>query len=226
MKIPFNVYDFFGYLAAGFTLLVFVDASLADPALWDLDLTLSRGITLTVAAYVTGHLVAHLSSTLLQDFFVRRVLGSPAAVLLGARSSGWRHLFPGYFAPLPPEVVARLGSPGWTVGAAEAAYTRAFVSISMDADLREFLRTFLNLYGFARNMSLTFLIGAVLLAVASFAPGRTIPIWMPAAAAGVSVGMFYRYLKFYRYHAWTLLLLYAEDGVQPGAARLEHLPGS
>src|SRR6202043_4163292 len=109
VKIPFSIYAFFGYLLAGFVVLVAVDFS------YDQSRILTGNspplvITFwTVAAYVLGHLIAGISSTLLEYGLTRRTLGSSEDILLTAKRQhrgAW--LFPTYFRPLPAETRDRV----------------------------------------------------------------------------------------------------------------------
>lgn len=86
-----------------------------------------------------------------------------------------------------------------------------------DEVVRERLATFLNLYGFCRNMAMALVAVALFLAVGLvIGSADTGPVvgpgwWLGAAALG-AVGVLYRYLKFYRQYALELLVSYAEVG--------------
>ena len=87
-KIPFTVYDFFAYLSSGAVLVATADY------IWGLGLLANKevspilGVALIILAYVTGHIIAHFSSWLLEQTIVHRVLKSPSVLLLGVNHDG------------------------------------------------------------------------------------------------------------------------------------------
>ena len=106
-KLPFSAYDFFGYLAAGALLLAAVDLSFFD-ARHIMDNPSVTGAILAILAYIAGHLIAGISSAVLERGLVARVLGRPAQVLL-TPVGGWRsRVFAGYLQPLPNPMRERL----------------------------------------------------------------------------------------------------------------------
>ncbi len=89
----------------------------------------------------------------------------------------------------------------------------AFAAVRSDALTYTRLSTFLNLYGFCRNVSLASLVAAVALAAGSLAgtayTGTLIaPGWWALGAFVIALGLFYRYLKFYRLYACEVLAAY------------------
>ncbi len=95
MKIPFSVYDFFGYLAAGFVCLVAVDYAFSGGWLLEADPKLIPGIVLVFIAYAFGHAVSHVAWALLEEQFVRKVLRSPEETMFEkSASSRWIRFFP------------------------------------------------------------------------------------------------------------------------------------
>jgi hypothetical protein len=70
--------------------------------------------------------------------------------------------------------------------------------------LKHPLSSFLNLYGFSRNISFSLFLSALILglgvATSGSRPGGVGEYagWAALAAAVAGIGMFYRYLKFYR----------------------------
>jgi hypothetical protein len=220
-KIPFSVYDFFGYLASGF--LVLAAADYAYDAAWFLkkDLGLAFGVFWAVAAYITGHIIANLSSYLLEKQFVRAVLGSPEETLFEAKkTTGLARLFPGFYEPLPGETQERIlqkakakagiNKPG------RSLFYHCHPIVKRQQVTLERLNTFLNLYGFCRNISMAALLAIPVLLIGAYldwragthAPGAK--LWLAGAAAVVSVGMLYRYLKFFRHYTIEVFITYAE----------------
>lgn len=108
-RIPFTVYDFFGYLAAGFLLLASYDYAFDQKLLLHDDLSLVAGLFWTVSAYIVGHIIANFAGFLLQGQLVGRLLGPPEERLFGSnRPGGWRRFFPGYHLPLPKKTQERV----------------------------------------------------------------------------------------------------------------------
>src|SRR2546430_2233899 len=108
-KIPFSVYDFFGYLATGFFMLVALAYATCKVGRLREPPTLVMGFFWLVAAYVVGHIVAHIASAFLEETVLRRGLGSPEEHLLVAQKSGLRaRVFPGNFKPLPDATQKRV----------------------------------------------------------------------------------------------------------------------
>lgn len=88
-RLPFSVYDFFGYLAAGAVLLAAVDLGFFHAAHVADDPSLTGGILAILAAYIVGQLVAGLASAALEAGLVGRLLGRPARALTEP-AAGWR----------------------------------------------------------------------------------------------------------------------------------------
>jgi hypothetical protein len=80
----------------------------------------------------------------------------------------------------------------------------------------ERLNVFLNLYGFCRNvcMALVIVAPALLLGIilGSAETGEVGPGWWVAAGLIAAVGMFYRYLKFFRQFAVEVYTSYSKLG--------------
>ncbi|HEV2671458.1 MAG TPA: hypothetical protein VGU74_10210, partial [Gemmatimonadales bacterium] len=99
-RIPFSVYDFFGYLSTGFLILVAVAYSTGRIGQLHEPPGVVMGFFWLIAAYVVGHIIAHIASGLLEQKFLRGFLGSPEDHLLLPKKSGWKaRLFPGNFTP-------------------------------------------------------------------------------------------------------------------------------
>jgi hypothetical protein len=179
------------------------------------------GIILVIAAYVIGHIVANLAGDLIERRLVADRLGRPTELLLvEVKLPAWATtIFPGYGAALPQGTRERvLARSGGLTGS--ALFYRVFGAMKHDEIVQERLSTFLNLYGFCRNMALA-LVAVVLFLVAGLInqSADTGPVlgpgwWLVAVIVG-AVGMLYRYLKFYRQYALELLTGYAETELAP-----------
>lgn len=230
-RIPFGVYDFFGYLASGFLVLAALDLVFTGGAVLKSDMQLLLGLFWLVVAYVTGHIVANVSSFLLERLLVQRVLGRPYQVLfeVPARKK-WTRLFPGYHEPLPKETRERvLKKAGETAGITDPGlglFFHCFAFVRGDEDARGRLDSFLSLYGFSRNVATAAVI-AVLVLAADIIPMESIGVglrsvqfrWAVAATVAAG-GLLYRYLKFFRLYSVEVFIRYAElePSASPGAA--------
>jgi len=218
VKIPFNVYDTFGYLVSGFLVLVAVDYSingariLGGPAP-----TLYLTTLFVIAAYLVGHLVSHLAEYLLQSRLTRRGLGVSEELLLSTEKPTHlaRHLVPGYFIALPPDTVSQVIQKAAAEGVTSrgrALFLFCWARVKSDPEVAGRLATFLNLYGFARNACFALLIAGALVAVRflGWPVNGSWPWWALWAAAAIVVGagMYYRYLKFYRLYGAEVFVSY------------------
>ena len=91
----------------------------------------------------------------------------------------------------------------------EALFVHTFGEVKKDEKNMPRLNTFLNLYGFCRNISFTCLIVTLLLVIGNLALGTPDKFYWALAALVGAVGMFYRYLKFFRQYSYELLVTYA-----------------
>ncbi len=220
-RIPFTVYDFFGYLAAGFVLLVAVDYAFELGWLLGDEFGLVVGIFWIVVAYITGHIVANVAGHVLEGWLVRKKLRSPEETLFADEKPKWRsRLFPGHHKALPLEtrerVLAKARTRAKLSEPTRALFIHCHPIVLREEVARAHLESFLNLYGFCRNVCLALLLAAVVLLVGIL----TDPVrsgssgehagWAIGAALAGAVGMFYRYLKFFREYTIEVFRTYAE----------------
>jgi len=137
------------------------------------------------------------------------------------RKGGWASVFPGFYDQLPTQTANRvLRKSTEKAGISEAGRSLFFHCHSVvkrDKAVAERLSTFLNLYGFCRNISMALVIAALVLVVGGgirwyggqIHPGKF--LWAGAAVAA-SIGMFYRYLKFFRQYTLEVFVSYPECG--------------
>jgi hypothetical protein len=83
--LPFTDYDFWAYISSGFVFLFALDHTLQTAifhqrSTW----TIVEGLIAVAVAYVVGHLLAGLASSVLERRFVGKYLGRPSVLLLGA----------------------------------------------------------------------------------------------------------------------------------------------
>lgn len=214
-KIPFSVYDFFAYLSSGAVVLTTVDYVWALGILQHEKIGVALGIALVILAYVTGHIVAHFSSWLLEHIIVRRLLQRPLALLMGAKPrlivSAW--LFPNFHRQLPEATQRRVNEQAAVRNCAatgEGLFLHAYSIVTTNERAQARLDEFRNQYGFARNMSLAFGVSAIAILVCHKYGSHPVQLRWSLLAGFASIALFYRYLKFFHQFSYELLLRYAE----------------
>ncbi len=222
-KIPFSVYDFFGYLATGFLLLVAADYSFGTLGLVSQPPNLVLGVFWVIVAYIIGHIVSHIASAALEEGVLRRILGSPEEHLFGARKFGTKaRLFPGNYKPFPESTQQRIlqKAQRHSVPApSRGFFFHCHPIVKRDQATLTRLDSFLRLYGFCRNVSMGLLLAVPLLLYGALRPLVELKTlqsldsgylgWAVAALVG-AIGMFYRYLKFFRHYTVEVFTTYAE----------------
>ena len=226
-KLPFSVYDFFGSLSAGFVLLVGVAAAFTGSESWQRTPTTVIGLLLVVVAYIAGHVIANISGYLIEGVLVRRVFGTPSVVLFQKHKPRWRaRLLPGYYRPLPLEqrerVLGRASEAGIT-GPGEGLFYHCFSAAKERESTMTRLSTFLNLYGFCRNIAVsTFFVAIALFTGTLLGTAKTghlvPPGWWAAGAFLASIGLLYRYLKFFRHYSVEVFVSYGEPAARQGSS--------
>lgn len=216
MTNPFTGYDIFAHLASGLTVLVgsafafdktrFIESSPDLPVL----------VILVVVAYALGHVIAELSSFVLERQLVRRVLGAPEVHLLASDAlTPQRRLLRSYFDPVHHSVMARIEARRVREGVTEdprGVFWNALPVARKDPSAAKRLEAFLNVYGFCRNMCIAFLTTAALLLLGLLTHQTALPagsvlvseLCLLAGAAAMVI----RYLKYYRLFTLEVLLTY------------------
>lgn len=213
-KIPFSVYDFFAYLSCGTVVLVTADYVMGLGLLNRDKVAPVFAVFLVVVAYVCGHIVAHFSSFFFEHVAIGRVLKRPNALLFGEpprRGLSW--IFPNYCRPFPTTTIERVRKQLESRGVSttgEAAFLHAYAVVTATAERQQRLDAFRNQYGFHRNMCFAFGISAIAITAAHLVGPHPVRWRWAVLAAGVSVALFYRYLKFFRQFSYELFLRYAE----------------
>lgn len=208
MKIPFSAYDFFAYLASGLVLLCSADFAFKLGWFLGQDLKVSDGVFIILVAYVVGHLVAHFSSLLYEHGIVRGLIGSPEVHLIdSSQNNGWRKLlFRGFVRPFPKETVSRVLQKSRNFGfesAGRGLFFHCHSRVKSCKSTSDRLSAFLNQYGFCRNLSFALLLASLVLAVGSK--------WgFASASLFAALGMFFRYLKFFRHYTQEVYRTYSE----------------
>lgn len=213
-KVPFSVYDFFAYLSSGSILLATFDYVFGVGLLSQEKIAPLFAVLLVVLAYVCGHIVAHFSSFLYEHIAVSRMLKRPNELLMG-ETPRWiyRVAFPNFCRPLPHEVQLRIGARMKSRGFSskgEGLFLHCYAVVTADETRQSRLDSFRNQYGFARNMSFAFLVGAVGIFNAHYFGAHPVRLRWALLSGLASVTLFYRYLKFFRQFSYEMFLRYAE----------------
>jgi hypothetical protein len=103
MSFPFSPYDFFGYLVAGFVVVCAAESATGSNWVLNQELKWPQAAFWVMVAYITGHVVANLSSYFIEHKFLRGVLDCPEVLLFqdepapppgpaawGERLTSWR----------------------------------------------------------------------------------------------------------------------------------------
>jgi hypothetical protein len=220
MNIPFSTYDFFGYLANGFVILCATEYAFFGTSLAERDWKVGHAVFYLVLAYIIGHIVANISSYLIEHLIVRERLKSPEDTLFEPQQKTWRSFFfPIFYQPFPPETQKRILEVAQKNGfdkPSRGLFLHAHGVAKQDRATLERLTSFLNLYGFCRNVTTGLIISAIILVIGALIDVRRWTeidnyklAWAGAALVG-AVGMFYRYLKFFRHYTMEVFNSYAE----------------
>jgi len=216
-KVPFTSYDFWAYLSAGFIVLAAIDYVAGTHLLYRDSWTVVQGTMAMVSAYTVGQMVASMASFLYEKVLVVKLLGAPRMVLFG-RARAWkpvRWLIPSYFEALPEvtqKAILERAAPFGIKGPGEGLFWCAFAYARAMPAVMSRLSDFLNLYGFARNVSLAALIDAtVLYWHYRWHNGTDTALHLSQGALVVGLGMLLRYLKFFRQYAMEVFTSYAHS---------------
>lgn len=206
-KIPFTVYDIFGYLSSGFLLLMGI--SYAEHGTFEHlhDSNILSWVLLIIIVYITGHILASMSKWILELIIVNEVLKPPYINLFKKNSVKKcnKIFFPEYFVAFPARIIKDITkiADGRTE---KALYDYAYSKAKSNKEMLEQLGIFLRLFGFCRNISFTLFILAII-----FSAGRIFSYQFGSISLIVisflgSIFMFIRYLKFLRHHSSELFL--------------------
>jgi|688.fasta_scaffold39672_3 hypothetical protein len=216
---PFSDYDFFGYLASGAMFLCVYDYVYngGTQIILHKDWLPAQVFMIFLAAYVAGHIIASISSLLVEKLLIQKVIGCPEILFFASSPpKGWKGILSmfwiDYCLPADKELQkkvldiaskSQITSPGRALfhAAHNFAKTISVVKVRMDS--------FLNIYGFCRNISMMAFISLLMLLVKA-TNTDSVTDWQYCFWALVTcMGMFYRYLKFYKHYTWEVLTTFA-----------------
>lgn len=208
---PFTDYDFYAYLTSGALFLavmdfVFNDASLLMQSDW----TFIQIVLAFAAAYITGHITATFAQLVIETFIVSNVISKPITLQLGLKPPNFMERMLGvlvgrYYEPLDASVQEKIKEGARTALSlstadrlsAEDVFQAGFRrSFSIEGS-RSRIDSFLNQYGFCRNISFISLVVTIIIGwkvVCTEVPHGGLAI---SISAVVFAGMFVRFVKFY-----------------------------
>ena len=216
-KLPFDPYDFFGYLASGLLILVGMDIVLGFPAILGREFKVVDSAILIIAIYVTGQIIATPAKALLEDGLVGKVLGRPNVNLFQEKKPRIRGLiFPGFYLSLPTQTRMKILSKAKNEGVEGIGedlflHVRYSQAVVQDQKLGEKLNSFINKYGFSRNLSFSaLLVGIGCLIKMVLSPGSDTDLRNYGITALITaIFLLYRYLKFFRQYSYEMFNTYA-----------------
>lgn len=217
--LRFSDYDVFAYIASGAAALALTDLIFATQFILGVEWSVSQGLLTIVATYVLGHIIATPSAWLIERVLVRKLLKSPSENLMGTQpSAGWRRflartLLGDFYTPFDIGTRSRLQTimAANNVAPGEPLFWLAFPEAKTDPIAYGRMVSFLNLYGFSRNMAFVLIAGGLACIIASalgMPNGDAQLQWGPISMLA-GFGMFHRYLKFYRLYAVEVLTTFA-----------------
>ena len=217
-KVPFDVYDFFGYLASGLVVLLGMEFVLGFPRILGEDLTVVETAAALLGAYVAGQCVAAPAKLLLEDGLVDKFFKRPSVNLFRDKRPRVRRLLaPGYYQQLPENRRQRVLDRTKGAGV-DGTGEELFLHVRFSPEIRENaavmgrLDNFLAKYGFARNLAFTtLLVGAAMLTDSLLTRGPN-PELTTYGVTAMAVGILLvnRYLKFFRQYSYEMFNTYAK----------------
>ena len=216
-ELPFDPYDFFGYIASGILVVFGLEMTFGIPHVIGQELKVFDLLALSIGVYVAGHLMATPSKWLLEDVVVRKILKTPAVNLMGDPSNRpiLSFIFPGYYRPLPQSIQLKILEIARKEGVDNPSGESLFLHIRYreyvlnNPNLKARLQSFLNKYGFSRNLCFTsFVFGLSIIIVRGFdiSTGQT-KYAIFALVSGIL--LFLRYIKFFYWYSFELFNVYA-----------------
>ena len=215
--LPFDAYDFFGYVASGLVLVVVSQLTLGFPKVFGADLKPFDIAVTVLGVYIAGQITAGPAKAILEDLLIGKVLGSPSHNLLHpANRRLAKILFPGYYKPLPRGIrekfAARIAPTLTRSTGPEDVFlsVRYAPEVLASESLISKIDTFRDKYGFARNVSFSLLFAGACFAVFAYRKVDVKFIHFSLAALVAGVFLLYRFLKFYRQYSYELFNAYAQ----------------
>jgi hypothetical protein len=191
-----------------------MNLALGFPHILGQDLKIVDSAVLLLAIYVVGQIIATPAKALLEDGLVDRILARPSINLFREKKPRVRGLiFPGFYKPFPEQtrkkILARATAEGIDApGEALFLHVRYAPEVLDNEKLMAKLSSFINKYGFTRNLAFTCLgVGIALLVRVHFTPDGELRKYAITALVA-AVLLLYRYLKFFRQYSYEMFNTY------------------
>ena len=222
-NISFNLYDFFGYLASGLLILSVVDYVYTWEWVNVRNIPLGKITLIIIVAYIIGHIVSHISNIILEDILLRKIIGPPEYYLLNNElNTKIKKCFPDNFKSLPENIRTKIKENAKQKGIScesRELFLHCHTVVKNDTIVHGRLLNVLNLYGFARNISLSLLIIAIILIISVINNSKMnnkldieyLKLILSFLSIFFSYIMFLRFLKFYRQYRVEVFTTYAES---------------
>lgn len=214
--LPFDPYDFFGYIASGVVVVATAQLIFGFPKVFAAELKPFDIAVTILAVYIAGQMIAGPARAVFEDVVIRRVLDTPTKNLRNTKRPnvyGW--LFPAYYSPLPEAIRTKLTAKIKALNLASHEPEDIFLAIRFAPDvlanerLLARLDSFRDQYGFNRNVSFSLLLAGLCFLVAGHCRPAAQLTYYAITALVTSLLLFYRYLKFFRQYSYELLNTYA-----------------
>ncbi len=208
---PFTDYDFYAYLTSGALFLCVVDLAFNNAQLMArTEWTFVQAVVAIASAYVAGHILATLAQLVIETFALSKIVSKPIVLQLGYKKPNLVERVIGtlvgrYYEPLEETVQQRiknsahsaLSKPEDQKVAAEEVFQAGFRnSFSVDG-ARPRIDSFLNQYGFCRNISFVGLLATGIVGWQAYNDDLPYEGLVLSVSALVFLGMFVRFVKFY-----------------------------
>lgn len=196
-KIPFNIFDFFGYLITGFLFEVFLFLSVGVRinGIPPVDIYLKGGLII-ISAYILGHIIALFASLIIEGFITKKLFGYPSENLFDDPKTNKKAYKKDFQEALKKAYKEKTGLSFDRNNFFKFAFH--YVKESSPVTVAR-LGTFLNLYNFSRNLCMLFLIMAIWSFIDFFFLGW--PVYLFSLFIVLSVIFYFRFLKFFNLFA-------------------------
>ena len=196
-KIPFNVFDFFGYLITGFLFEVFLffGIGLRISDILPADIYLKGGLII-IFAYILGHIIAFFASLVVEGFIMKKFFGYPSENLFDNPKTNKKAYKKDFQEALIKAYKDKTG-----LGFDPHNFFKFAFHYVKESSPVTFARLgiFINLYDFLRNLCMLFLIMAIWSFINFFFLGW--PVYLFLLFIVLSVIFYFRFLKFFNLFA-------------------------
>ena len=214
-KIPFTIYDFFGYISTGIIWFITINYYFSLEYISTIPNELDKYILIVIAIYVLGHLSAQLSQWVLEDKILR-VIGKPTEILFDTIKSKKKILKrynESFKENLRNQIIEKYKNETKvpTIDSDMLKYCFHYVK-EKSKNTNNRLLTFLSLYGFSRNMSFTLLLPIIAFTIKGIKSFEPMYFFYSFCMLILSYLLFLRFLKFYKLYAIEIFLTYLVIG--------------